>query len=148
MSDDIENTIRRVLEWCDNEDANTSNMREVAEFALQAAMNAKMPDDRFVDIARDLESEILDLRNQLAKNEALVKMMAEALELGDTLVELYQLDCGDNSCYFKARGKGGMRTNGGCRCGRNQQRWVENLAKNMLWKSREALDAYRNQKGE
>lgn len=24
-------------------------------------------------------------------------------------------DCGDNSCYF-AVGKGGMRTNGGCRC--------------------------------
>lgn len=26
------------------------------------------------------------------------------------------IDCGDNSCYFKARGDGGMRTNGGCRC--------------------------------
>jgi hypothetical protein len=25
------------------------------------------------------------------------------------------LDCGDNSCYF-ATAKGGMRTNGGCRC--------------------------------
>jgi hypothetical protein len=25
------------------------------------------------------------------------------------------LDCGDNSCLF-ARSKGGMRTNGGCRC--------------------------------
>lgn len=25
------------------------------------------------------------------------------------------LDCGDNSCLFKARG-GGQRTNGGCRC--------------------------------
>lgn len=25
------------------------------------------------------------------------------------------LDCGDSSCYF-ATGKGGMRTNGGCRC--------------------------------
>lgn len=25
------------------------------------------------------------------------------------------LDCGDNSCYF-ATSKGGMRTNGGCRC--------------------------------
>lgn len=24
-------------------------------------------------------------------------------------------DCGDNSCYF-ATSKGGMRTNGGCRC--------------------------------
>jgi hypothetical protein len=25
-------------------------------------------------------------------------------------------DCGDNSCRYKARGRGGMRTNGGCRC--------------------------------
>ena len=25
-------------------------------------------------------------------------------------------DCGDNSCVFGGRGKGGMRTNGGCRC--------------------------------
>lgn len=25
------------------------------------------------------------------------------------------LDCGDNGCYF-ATDKGGMRTNGGCRC--------------------------------
>ncbi len=26
-----------------------------------------------------------------------------------------ELDCGDNSCLFAER-KGGMRTNGGCRC--------------------------------
>lgn len=26
------------------------------------------------------------------------------------------LDCGDNSCRFKAHGPGGMRTNGGCSC--------------------------------
>lgn len=25
-------------------------------------------------------------------------------------------DCGDNSCLFGGRGRGGMRTNGGCRC--------------------------------
>ena len=25
-------------------------------------------------------------------------------------------DCGDNGCKYKARGRGGMRTNGGCRC--------------------------------
>lgn len=35
-----------------------------------------------------------------------------------TITELKELDCGDNSCYF-ARGKGGMRTNGGCRCFEN-----------------------------
>lgn len=28
-------------------------------------------------------------------------------------------DCGDNSCLFGGRGKGGMRTNGGCRCFRD-----------------------------
>ena len=32
------------------------------------------------------------------------------------LVVLDQLDCGDNSCLFGGRSKGGMRTNGGCRC--------------------------------
>ena len=25
-------------------------------------------------------------------------------------------DCGDNSCLFAGQGKGGLRTNGGCRC--------------------------------
>jgi hypothetical protein len=29
-------------------------------------------------------------------------------------------DCGDNSCDFKGRGSGGMRTNGGCRCVRQR----------------------------
>lgn len=32
------------------------------------------------------------------------------------------LDCGDNSCRSPERARGGMRTNGGCRCG------VENVA--------------------
>ena len=31
------------------------------------------------------------------------------------LTALSKLDCGDNSCRF-AQNKGGMRTNGGCRC--------------------------------
>lgn len=31
---------------------------------------------------------------------------------------MIELDCGDNSCYFK-KSSGGMRTNGGCRCFRN-----------------------------
>lgn len=30
--------------------------------------------------------------------------------------ELLKLDCGDNGCWFKANGSGGMRTNGGCSC--------------------------------
>ena len=35
------------------------------------------------------------------------------------LQRLAQSDCGDNSCMFAGRGKGGMRTNGGCRCYHN-----------------------------
>lgn len=30
-------------------------------------------------------------------------------------------DCGDNSCLFGGKGKGGMRTNGGCRCFRDMR---------------------------
>jgi hypothetical protein len=33
----------------------------------------------------------------------------------DSLKSLPPLDCGDNSCLFAPK-KGGMRTNGGCRC--------------------------------
>lgn len=39
--------------------------------------------------------------------------------VGDTLTDWLRdnaPDCGDNSCLFGGRGKGGMRTNGGCRC--------------------------------
>lgn len=32
------------------------------------------------------------------------------------LQRLAKSDCGDNSCIFAGKGKGGMRTNGGCRC--------------------------------
>jgi hypothetical protein len=28
----------------------------------------------------------------------------------------FELDCQDNSCEFHGKGRGGMRTNGGCRC--------------------------------
>lgn len=38
------------------------------------------------------------------------------------------LDCGDNSCYFAPR-KGGMRTNGGCRCLSNNPKGVERYAR-------------------
>lgn len=33
-------------------------------------------------------------------------------------------DCGDNSCYY-SRSKGGMRTNGGCRCLQQDPKAVE-----------------------
>lgn len=42
----------------------------------------------------------------LAARESLREEMAK---------EVIELDCGDNSCHF-AKDKGGMRTNGGCRC--------------------------------
>jgi len=28
----------------------------------------------------------------------------------------FELECQDNSCEFDGKGRGGMRTNGGCRC--------------------------------
>lgn len=39
----------------------------------------------------------------------------DALENLRIAVQNLHLDCGDNSCCY-ARKKGGMRTNGGCRC--------------------------------
>jgi hypothetical protein len=35
-----------------------------------------------------------------------------------------ELDCGDNSCKY-SKNRGGMRTNGGCRCVVNKPRDVE-----------------------
>lgn len=32
------------------------------------------------------------------------------------LQRLAQSDCGSSSCQYAGRGKGGMRTNGGCMC--------------------------------
>lgn len=43
-------------------------------------------------------------------------MNREDLELEKVIKELALSDCGDNSCLFAGRGKGGMRTNGGCQC--------------------------------
>jgi hypothetical protein len=39
----------------------------------------------------------------------------KACELIDEIDTAFAMDCGDNSCMF-AKEKGGMRTNGGCRC--------------------------------
>lgn len=36
-----------------------------------------------------------------------------------------RLDCGDNSCRYKALGPRGVRTNGGCRCAENNGKDVE-----------------------
>jgi len=45
-------------------------------------------------------------------------MSPEEIDLQEELriaVQNLDLDCGDNSCVY-AKKKGGMRTNGGCRC--------------------------------
>jgi hypothetical protein len=42
----------------------------------------------------------------------------------DDFVVHHSIDCGDNSCRY-ATVKGGMRTNGGCRCSRNHGKDVE-----------------------
>jgi len=39
-------------------------------------------------------------------------------------IEPFNLDCGDSSCRY-AINRGGMRTNGGCRCSDNDGRKVE-----------------------
>ena len=43
------------------------------------------------------------------------KIDKENLQKLITQIEKYIPDCGDNSCFF-AYHRGGMRTNGGCRC--------------------------------
>lgn len=44
------------------------------------------------------------------------------------------LDCGDNSCFYKKR-HGGMRTNGGCRCSRNHPKDVEMFLRRNYFKA-------------
>jgi hypothetical protein len=41
--------------------------------------------------------------------------MNEVIKRVNDALEKYSIDCGDNSCRFAVK-KGGMRTNGGCRC--------------------------------
>lgn len=54
--------------------------------------------------------------------KAEIEFINEQLNFSASYVKVTQLndikipDCSDNSCYFKGRGSGGMRTNGGCRC--------------------------------
>lgn len=39
---------------------------------------------------------------------------------------LKKLDCGDNGCLY-AEEKGGMRTNGGCRCHYKVTEWIKDI---------------------
>lgn len=43
-------------------------------------------------------------------------MGAALLDMAAVEGPLPMLDCGDNSCRSPVRKRGGMRTNGGCRC--------------------------------
>lgn len=43
----------------------------------------------------------------------------------EDITQFPNLDCGDSSCKYRARGLGGMRTNGGCRCHDHRPREVE-----------------------
>ena len=53
----------------------------------------------------------------------------ELIEYLDVEIDKARTDCGDNSCRFSQfKNKGGMRTNDGCRCGRNQGDNVARLA--------------------
>lgn len=49
------------------------------------------------------------------------------------------LDCGDSSCKYSARGLGGMRTNGGCRCAENRPRDVERFLLRNYLKAQEKI---------
>lgn len=42
-------------------------------------------------------------------------------------------DCGDNSCLFGGRGKGGMRTNGGCRCFKDVRPDMKRIFIERMW---------------
>jgi hypothetical protein len=44
-------------------------------------------------------------------------------------------DCGDNSCLFGGRGKGGMRTNGGCRCFKDVRPDMRRIFIERMWQA-------------
>lgn len=52
------------------------------------------------------------------------------------------LDCGDNSCKYK-KSKGGMRTNGGCRCARNHPNDVEQYLNRKCHQLELMVESYR-----
>ena len=41
--------------------------------------------------------------------------LEQCRQMAERVKQPVELDCGDNSCVF-AKNRGGMRTNGGCRC--------------------------------
>ena len=86
--------------------------------------------------------EIEDIRNRLITrgsvltDEEAIVLCDMALSAPSRAVTEWLIanapDCGDNSCLFGGQGKGGMRTNGGCRCFKDlptgKRIYVERLA--------------------
>lgn len=66
-----------------------------------------------------------EVTEALKKNEVCV--CPRTTELNILLQRLAQSDCGSNSCLFAGRGKGGMRTNGGCTCYKNTSEAIRKL---------------------
>ena len=88
---------------------------DVARRLNAAAVREKERADRMRD-QRDVNCEQLNRMIDHVKAERARAETAER-ELADTREAIRSLapDCGDNSCRFAIH-KGGMRTNGGCRC--------------------------------
>lgn len=50
----------------------------------------------------------------------------------------FGLDCGDSSCRYAIR-RGGMRTNGGCRCASNNPQEVQRFLLRNYYKAKEKI---------
>lgn len=102
-----------------------------------------------MEFARQLEHELAEAQQRIAAlesmNDNLASVNIALAELRDTsssekdkfrdwLLEKAP-DCGDNSCLFGGRGKGGMRTNGGCRCFKDVRPDMRRIFIERLWES-------------
>ena len=64
----------------------------------------------------------------------------------DSAVANCNVDCGDNSCrYAPASARGGMRTNGGCRCSSNEGRKVEFYLRQQLHTAMKIIEELENE---
>lgn len=59
-------------------------------------------------------------------------------EKKELIKALLELDCGDNSCLFSSN-KGGMRTNGGCRCLKEFPTKLQLAIKRIYWNYKKEL---------
>lgn len=83
--------------------------------ALEKCTTTYTDDWQWLNVMREAKQALSDYRaeQEKPKNE-LVELDKTRIKI--ILQQLAQMDCGDNSCLFAGRGKGGMRTNGGCQC--------------------------------